>query len=102
MGSALDDRATLVSAREDRMDSIQDVADKTERLAAYVQRVRGSDWTVTAAQGPQDMCIRLESAAASGASTATPTEFCGNTFDDAEAKLRHYLATNPRDQIFGI
>jgi hypothetical protein len=48
------------------------------------------------------MCIRLEFAAASGASTATPTEFCGNTFDDAEAKLRHYLATNPRDQIFGI
>ena len=73
------------------MDRIADVADKTRRLAAYVRSVRGSGWHVTAALRPEDVCIRLASAVATGASETAPTEFCGTTFDDAEAKLRQSL-----------
>jgi hypothetical protein len=77
------------------MDRFQDVADKTDRLAAYVRNLRGSSWTVTPAQGTQGMCIRLERAATVTTAKEGLVEFCGNTFDDAEAKLRQYLAANP-------
>ena len=69
------------------MDRIADVANKTQHLAACVGRVRGSGWHVTAALRPQDVCIRLASASAT-----TPAEFCGTTFDEAEAQLRQQLA----------
>jgi hypothetical protein len=75
------------------MDRFQDVADKTDRLAAYVRNRRGSSWTVTTAQGTQDMCIRLERAATVTMAKEGLVEFCGNTFDDAEAKLRQYLTS---------
>ena len=69
------------------MDRIEDVADKTQRLAAYVRSVRGSGWHVSAALRPQAICIRLTSA-----STTTLTELCSNTFDEAAAHLRQQLA----------
>ena len=77
------------------MDRMAAVADKTQRLAAHVRTVRGSGWHVIAALRPHDVCIRLASASATGASAATPSEFCGTTFDEAAAKLRQSLATNP-------
>jgi hypothetical protein len=69
------------------MDRIEDVADKTQRLGAYVRSVRGSGWHVRAVLRPQDICMRLASTSAT-----TPTEFCGNTFNEAEAQLRQQLA----------
>lgn len=73
------------------MDSIHDIADKLERLRAYVRSIRGPGWNAIATQRVHDICVKVERTTTALELDAEAVEYCGENFNAAEAKIRQHL-----------
>jgi transcriptional regulator with XRE-family HTH domain len=69
--------------------SIQDAIDTTEELRSEL----GPGWHVTASQGTNELCVKIERAPVGPDATAADSaEFCGSDVYDAADKVRRFIA----------